>query len=96
MPAVAIDASGFIHTSWFDTRNGSTTSQYDIYATLSKDHGASFAPNTRVNTGLIDAGNTSFIGDYSGNAASGGFAHPVWTSGGGNNGLLQTATLTTP
>jgi hypothetical protein len=38
----------------------------------------------------------SFIGDYAGIAAAGGFAHPVWTSGGFNNGLLQTATLTLP
>ena len=56
----------------------------------------SFAPNARVTSALVNAGNTSFIGDYSGNAASGGFAHPVWTSGGGNNGRLETAALTTP
>jgi hypothetical protein len=97
MPAVVVDASGVIHASWFDTRNSpTTTSKYDIYATFSKDHGGSFAPNARVTSALVNAGNTSFIGDYSGNAASGGFAHPVWTSGGGNNGRLETAKLTTP
>lgn len=56
----------------------------------------SFAPNARVTSALVNAANTSFIGDYSGNAAPGGFAHPVWTSGGGNNGRLETAALTTP
>ena len=96
-PAVAIDGLGVIHASWFDTRNSpKSTAKYDIYATFSKNHGASFAPNARVTSALINAGTASFIGDYSGNAASGGFAHPVWTSGGFNNGQLETANLTTP
>ena len=96
-PAVAIDTAGVIHTSWFDTRNSPTNPQfYDIYATFSKDHGVTFAPNTRVNTSIIDSGGQPFIGDYSGTAAGGGFAHPVWTNGGFNNGFLQTAVLTTP
>ncbi|HXN23824.1 MAG TPA: sialidase family protein [Candidatus Dormibacteraeota bacterium] len=97
MPAVAIDSAGVIHASWFDTRNNpGSAAQYDIYATFSRDRGASFAPNGRVTLSLINAGSATFIGDYSGNAAAGGFAHPVWTSGGFNNGRLQTATLTTP
>src|SRR5207247_1276256 len=41
-------------------------------------------------------GAATFIGDYAGVAASGGFAHPVWTSGGFNNGILQTTTLPLP
>lgn len=97
MPAVAIDSAGLIHVSWFDTRNNpASADQYDIYATFSRDRGTSFAPNARVTSSLINAGAATFIGDYSGNAAAGGFAHPVWTSGGFNNGQLQTATLTTP
>jgi hypothetical protein len=96
MPAIAVDSAGIIHTSWFDTRNSSptTTAVYDIYATLSKDNGATFAPNTRVTAFSVDAGSASFIGDYAGIAAAGGSAHPVWTSGGFNNGQLQTAVLT--
>jgi hypothetical protein len=43
---------------------------------------------------LVNSGSASFIGDYSGIAAAGGNAHPVWTSGGFNNGQLQTAVLT--
>jgi hypothetical protein len=97
MPAVAIDSAGVIHASWFDTRNNPTSAtQYDVYATFSRDGGASFAPNARVTSSLINAGSATFIGDYSGNAAAGGFAYPVWTSGGFNNGQLQTAKLTTP
>jgi len=104
MPAVTVDSSGVIHAMWFDTRNSpGDPSKYDIYATFSKFPGA-FAPNTRVtppplaNPGAasIDAGTASFIGDYAGIAASAGNAHPVWTSGGFNNGMLQTTTLPLP
>jgi hypothetical protein len=94
MPAIAVDTAGTIHVSWFDTRNSPTTAAvYDIYATFSVDNGATFAPNARVTAFSVDAGSASFIGDYAGIAAAGGNAHPVWTSGGFNNGRLQTAAL---
>lgn len=97
MPAVAVDSSGVIHASWFDTRNSpSNSSIYDIFASFSKDAGGTFAVNARVTPTSINADSASFIGDYSGNAAAAGTAHPVWTSGGFNNGSLQTATLTLP
>ena len=103
-PAIATDSLGSVHVSWFDTRNAKGSSQYDIYATYSKDNGSTFGTNARVTPSLINAGRSSFIGDYAGIAAgiatSGTvtttFAHPVWTSGGFNNGTLQTATLTLP
>jgi hypothetical protein len=95
--ALTVDSLGVIHTSWFDTRNSPTqTSLYDVFATFSNNNGASFTPNARVTGTTINAGRASFIGDYSGIAAGGGFAHPVWTSGGFNNGRLQTATLQVP
>lgn len=95
-PSAAVDNSGTLHMSWFDTRNASGTAQYDIYATYSLDQAATFAPNARVTPALISAG--TFIGDYAGMVAepSGGIAHPVWTSGGSNAGMLQTTTLTAP
>ncbi|HEY3323649.1 MAG TPA: sialidase family protein [Planctomycetota bacterium] len=94
MPAVTVDGSGAIHASWFDTRNSpKSTSIYDIYATRSTDNGATFAANSRLTPSSINAGNSSFIGDYAGIGAGGGFAHPVWTNGGVNGGRLQTATL---
>jgi len=93
-PSAAVDNGGILHMSWFDTRNASGTAQYDIYATYSTDNSATFAPNARVTPALISAG--MFIGDYAGMVAepSGGIAHPVWTSGGSNAGMLQTTTLT--
>ena len=100
MPGLAIDDSGVIHASWFDTRSssGSGAFQYDVFATFSKDNGTTFAPNARVTPAPIVLGHSpTFIGDYSGNAAAGGFAHPVWNSGGfSTNSHLQTATLTLP
>lgn len=94
MPASAVDSAGVIHVSWFDTRNDSNrTSTYDVYATNSYNDGGDFCANNRVTATSVDAGNSTFIGDYAGIAANGGYAHPVWTSGGFNNGLLQTATL---
>lgn len=93
-PSASVDNGGILHMSWFDTRNASGTAQYDIYATYSKDSAATFAPNARVTPALISAG--TFIGDYAGMVAepTGGIAHPVWTSGGSNAGMLQTTTLT--
>lgn len=95
-PAAAVDNNGALHVSWFDTRNSPIVSMYDIYATYSQDLGVSFAPNARVTPALIRAG--SFIGDYAGIVAepNNGVAHPMWTSGGLNNGKLQTTTLTIP
>jgi len=96
-PALAVDQSGNLHASWFDTRNSPTdASFYDVYATFSTDGGLTFATNARVTAVSANAGSTSFIGDYAGIAAAGGFAHPVWTNGGGNNGQLQTAALQLP
>jgi hypothetical protein len=100
MPALAADASGVLYASWFDTRNASGSSRYDIYSTRSTDGGATFGANLRVTPTTISAGNASFIGDYAG--ISGGApdpttgaptAHPVWTSGGFNGGALQTTSL---
>jgi uncharacterized membrane protein len=100
-PAVAYDEAGTMHASWFDTRNSGSAqaAQFDVYATFSSDNGATFAPNARVTPTQVFAGKfNSFIGDYSGITAAGGFAHPVWNNGGfvslATN--LQTATLTLP
>jgi BNR repeat-like domain len=102
MPALAVDETGTIHCSWFDTRNSpdGTAQYYDIYATYSTDAGVTFAPNTRVTAMTINAGSADFLGDYSGIAAAGGHAHPAWTIGSdaspGANGGLQTASLILP
>jgi hypothetical protein len=116
-PAIAVDSSGVIHASWFDTRNSPSPlgnpDYFDIYASfLTYTGGNSFtlSPNARVTATTIDAstvdgfGDTSFIGDYAGIAATAettAHAHPVWTNANGLLGLLaggslQTATLSLP
>src|SRR5216683_962896 len=80
--ALTVDETGVVHASWFDGRNSPTdSSHYDVYASYSLDDGATFSPNARVTSGLLDAGGAQIIGDYTGIAAAGGFAHPVWVSG---------------
>jgi hypothetical protein len=104
MPAVAADTNGIVHISWFDTRrSGGSTNLLDIFATFTKNNGVVFAPNARVNATRIDAGDSGFIGDYSGIAAapngSTNYAHPVWTNGGvggSTSGQMQTAAIIAP
>ncbi len=94
MPALTVNSTGAIYLSWFDTRHhGSNTSAYDIYTSSSSNDGATFTASSRLTPSSIDAGSASFIGDYMGIVAGGGFVHPVWSSGGLNNGFLQTATI---
>ena len=96
-PAAAVDANGTLNVVWMDTRNSPTVSQYDVYATYSKDLGATFAPNARVTPALIN-GNTDFLGDYFGMTVepTTGIAHAVWSNGGIAGGHMQTTTLTPP
>ena len=112
-PAVAVDPGGVIHTSWFDTRlNPSNPDYLDVYAASvmydAGTHSFTVSQNSRVTTTTNDAsigdifGDTSFIGDYIGIAATAApspAAHPVWTNASGLigelvSGSLQTATLT--
>jgi hypothetical protein len=108
-PAVVVDGSGVIHTSWFDTRNNPTNSDYlDIYAAfLTYDSGTNsftVSPNARVTPSSMDAslsdllGDTSFIGDYAGiavTAATPATAHPVWNNASGFIGYLVSGSLQT-
>jgi hypothetical protein len=106
-PAITADAQGIYHACWFDTRNSKRDNRLlDVYATYTKDHGATFGKNAKVtqpgNNGPgLDVGSADFIGDYLGIAAEGNFAHPVWSTiskslQGQVTGSLQTATLTLP
>ncbi|MFI5166298.1 MAG: sialidase family protein [Thermoanaerobaculales bacterium] len=90
-PAVAVDPSGKVHVSWFDSRNAPdnpASSELDVYATFADEPTRPFHANARVSSATTDFGTRYFIGDYTGMAASSGIAHPAWT-----NGYLQTATL---
>jgi len=67
MPAVSSDPSGDVNISWFDSRRSPTNPDVlNIFATYTKDNGASFAKNMQVNGSHITASAGDFIGDYSG------------------------------
>jgi hypothetical protein len=94
LPSITVDSTGVLHVSWFDNRNApDSTTLLDIYATRSVNDGAGFAVATQVTGRSIDTGSAAFIGDYSGIVATPGLAHPFWTSGGFNQGILEMATL---
>ena len=106
-PAITTDAEGVYHACWFDTRNSQRDNRLlDVYATYTKDGGATFGKNAKVTQPMnprpgLNVGSADFIGDYIGIAAGGNFAHPVWSNisknGAGElTGSLQTATITLP
>jgi hypothetical protein len=75
----------------------------DIYATYTKDNGADFSHNAKVNASSITASAGDFLGDYSGIAfgqcsvTDCPHGIPVWTSAGLNeNGHLQIDLLMVP
>lgn len=104
MPAVSSDLSGDVNISWFDTRHSPTNPDVlDIFATYTKDNGASFAKNVQVNASHIAVSANDFIGDYMGiafgNCTVTHCPHgvPAWTSAGLNEGgRLNTALLMVP
>jgi hypothetical protein len=103
MPAVSSDLSGDVNISWFARHSPTNPDVLDIFATYTKDNGASFAKNLQVNASHITASANDFLGDYSsiafGNCT---VTHcprgvPAWTSGGLNQGgRLNTALLMVP
>jgi flagellar hook protein FlgE len=87
MPSIAISSNGTINLAWFDTRNYSAVTSFDVYALYSLD-GKTFAPEVQVTTSSGTAG--KFIGDYSGMTVDqAGLVHVVWNDG----TKLQTTTL---
>lgn len=82
-PAIATDTEGRIHVCWIDTRRTPfNPAKFDIFASRSVNAGATWTHNSRLTKSQYNAGSSDFIGDYIGIAADGGFAHPVWCTGG--------------
>ena len=97
-PIATIDELGNIAVFWYDTRAGLTNAGgnflLDLFATVSRDGGATFSNDFRVNDVRFDPDlnapvrfngppATTRIGEYNGIAASQGVVHLVWT---GNDG----------
>lgn len=104
MPAVSSDLSGDVNLRWFDSRHSPTNPDVlDIFATYTKDNGASFATNVQVNAIHITASASDFLGDYMGIAFGNCIVThcprgvPAWTSAGLNEGgRLNTSLLMVP
>lgn len=92
MPAAAIDASGNITVTWYDSRGGlvNASGDYllDVYTTSSFDGGLTFGSDFRINDSSFNPdlgapdrfGNQTLrIGEYNGLASAGGNGYAVWT-----------------
>ena len=78
-PWIATSPDGRVHVGWFDRREDPQNRAYKEYYADSLDHGASFEANVAVSTAPSNPGNSGFIGDYSGIAATNDLVLPIWT-----------------
>jgi len=100
-PHIAIDqATGYIAVGFHDARNdlgdngpgdtdGIPNDDAQYWVTVSKDAGASWAPNVQVSTGTsnaADAHNGIDYGDYTGLGFAGGVIHPAWADNSNSTG----------
>jgi hypothetical protein len=99
LPWVAVAPGGDVHVAWLDTRNTHNASRLDVYHTVSRDGGDTWAPERRLNALAIETeacrhqSGANFIGDYLGLAASDLAVHPFWPDGRGGKCNGMTATL---
>jgi hypothetical protein len=99
MPAAAIDSSGNITVTWYDTRRSLTNSAgdylLDVYSTTSSDGGLTWGNDIRLDDTPLDPDlgapdrfppfGDLRIGEYNGVVSAGGNAFTVWT-GNSNTG----------
>jgi len=107
-PSIAVDqATGYVAVSWLDARNdlgtggpgdtdGVPNDDVQIWATYSKDGGASFAPNFQVSMGTSNATDAQSSFDY-GDYTHAGFAshlfYPAWSDNSNSTGDNPDGTL---
>jgi len=88
-PGIAVDpVDGEVDVVWFSDQNDANrtdgTRLVDFYFASSTNNGVGFGPSIRLSTASSNTAadfpaGSSFFGDYSGVAARGGVAHPLWT-----------------
>jgi len=108
MPKIALDQStGNLAVAWYDCRldlgaggrgdtNGIRNDDALLYASVSRDGGASFARNFHVAARVSnseDAGTTQDFGDYEGLAFEAGSFYPVWADNSNSTGDNPDGTL---
>lgn len=86
-PWLSVSPQGLVGVSWLDRRNDPNNVNYEAFAAVSTDGGASFSRNVKLSENPSDPANDGFggrfIGDYTGN---------TWA---GDNTFLATYTDTT-
>ncbi len=107
-PAIAVDqGTGYVAVSWYDARgdlgaggtgdtDGVPNDDVQIWATYSKDGGATFAPNFQVSQGTSNVnGAESFFdyGDYTHAAFQSGTFYPAWSDNSNSTGDNPDGTL---
>lgn len=84
-PWMDVSDNGTLYVGWFDSRNDdnpyAAPFYYDEYVTMSTDGGSTFGTNVRISEVSANAElqfSGTFIGDYSGLAATNNFVFPAW------------------
>ena len=109
-PAIAVDqTTGAVAASWYDARNdlgtggpgdtdGIPNDDVQVWATYSKNGGATFAPNFQVSEGTSNSsvevtGSGFNFGDYTHAAFEAGNFYPVWSDNSNSTGDNPDGTL---
>jgi hypothetical protein len=107
-PRISLDpTTGFLAAAWYDCRhdkgdhgpgdtNGVPNDDITIYASVSKDGGATFLPNRRISRGVSNddqAQNGIDYGDYEGLAFQSGSYFYVWADNSNSTGDNPDGTL---
>jgi hypothetical protein len=81
-PWLNVSARGTVGVTWLDRRNDPANINYDAYASVSTNGGASFTVNQKLTSVMSNPFNDGFgggfMGDYSGNAWDGSTLFASW------------------
>ena len=81
-PWLNVSARGTVGVTWLDRRNDAANINYDAYASVSTNGGATFTVNQKLTSVMSNPFNDGFgggfMGDYSGNAWDGSTLFASW------------------
>jgi len=88
MPSLRVTPSGVVEATWYDRRNTSDGTNYERFARISSDNGATWGPDQALSTVLIPQPNQAdssvqacYAGDYNYTTASANTGFDTWTDG---------------
>jgi hypothetical protein len=89
LPKLAIDpVTGHLAVIWYDARNSASNNTAQIWGTVSRDNGATWAPNVQISAGTSTAsvGGGFDYGDYTGLAYYNDVFYPLWADSSNSTG----------